>query len=72
MPAELQEAIEISHNTSVGPDETLYEFLKHLPKNSLDYILTIFLLLFFFLFYQDCDFKQTSLFVKGVSSWCNG
>ena len=41
-PAELEEAIETSHDTANGPDEIHYEFLKHLPKNSLDYLLTIF------------------------------
>ena len=41
-PAELQEAIETSHNTAVVPDEIHYQFLKHLPKNSIDYLLKIF------------------------------
>ena len=41
-PAELQETIKKSHNTTVGPDEIHYQFLKHLPKKSLDYLLTIF------------------------------
>ena len=41
-PAELKEAIKTSHNTAVGPNEIHYLFLKHLPKNSLDYLLTIF------------------------------
>ena len=31
-PAELQEAIETSHNTAVSPDEIHYDFLKHLRK----------------------------------------
>ena len=39
--AKLQEAIETLHNTAVGPDEIHYDFLKHLPKNSLDYLPTI-------------------------------
>ena len=42
IPAELQAAIETLHNTAVGPDEIPYEFLKHLPQNWLDYLLTIF------------------------------
>ena len=41
-PAELQETIETSYNMAVGPDEIHYDFLKHLPKNSLDYLLTIY------------------------------
>ena len=41
-PAELKEAIKTSHNTAVGPNEIHYQFLKHLPKNLLDYLLTIF------------------------------
>ena len=32
-PAELKEAIQRSHNTTVSPDEIHYNFLKHLPKN---------------------------------------
>ena len=43
-PAELQEAIETSHNPAIGPDEIHYQFLKHLPKNSLDYLLTILMM----------------------------
>ena len=39
---ELKEAIQTSHNTAIGPDEIHYEFLKHLPKKSLNYLLTIF------------------------------
>ena len=31
-----------SHNTAVGPDEILYEFLKQLPSCSLDFILQAF------------------------------
>ena len=38
---ELKDAIQTSHNTAIGPDEIHYEFLKHLPKKSLDYLLTI-------------------------------
>ena len=37
--AELKEAIQKSHNTSVGPDEIHNEFLKQLPRSSLDYLL---------------------------------
>ena len=37
--AELKEAIQKSHNTTVGPDEIHYEFLKQLPRRSLDYLL---------------------------------
>ena len=40
--AELKEAIQASHNTAFGPDEIHYEFLKHLTKNSLNYLLKIF------------------------------
>ena len=39
---ELKDAIQTSHNTVIGPDEIYYEFLKHLPKKSLDYLLIIF------------------------------
>ena len=39
---ELKDAIQTSHNTAIGPNEIHYEFLKHLPKKSLDYLLTIF------------------------------
>ena len=42
IPAELKETIKTSHNTTVSPDEIHYDFLKHLPKNSLDYLLTIY------------------------------
>ena len=41
-PAELKEAIQTSLNTAVGPDEIHSEFLKHLTKNSLNYLLKIF------------------------------
>ena len=37
--AELKEAIQKSHNITVGPDEIHYEFLKQLPRRSLDYLL---------------------------------
>ena len=37
--AELKEAIQKSHNTTDGPDEIHYEFLKQLPQRSLDYLL---------------------------------
>ena len=36
---ELKEAIQKSHNPTVGPDEIHYEFLKQLPWRSLDYLL---------------------------------
>ena len=36
--AELKEAIQKSHNTTVGPDEIHHEFLKQLPRRSLDYL----------------------------------
>ena len=36
---ELTEAIQRSHNTTVGPDEIHSEFLKQLPPKSLDYLL---------------------------------
>ena len=39
---ELKDAIQTSRNTAIGPDEIHYEFLKHSPKRSLDYLLTIF------------------------------
>ena len=41
-PAELQEAIETSQNTEIRPDEIHPDFLKHLPKTSLDYLLKIY------------------------------
>ena len=41
-PAELIEAIKTSHNTAVSPDQIHYDFLKYLPKNSLNYLLTIY------------------------------
>ena len=37
--AELKETIQKSHNTTVGPDEIHFEFLKQLPRRSLDYLL---------------------------------
>ena len=37
--AELKEAIQKSHNTTISPDEIHYEFLKQLPRRSLDYLL---------------------------------
>ena len=40
--AELKEAIQTSHNTAVGLGEIHNEFLKHLTKNSLNYLLKIF------------------------------
>ena len=41
-PAKFKETIQTSHNTAVGPDEIHYVFLKHLTKNSLNYLLKIF------------------------------
>ena len=40
--AELQKAIQTSHNIAIGSEEIHYHFLKHLPQNSLDYLRTIF------------------------------
>ena len=37
--AELKEAIQKSHNTTLGPDEIHYEFLKQLPRRSLNNLL---------------------------------
>ena len=40
--SELQEVIQKSHNTTVGPDDVHYKFLKHLPPKSLNYLLSAF------------------------------
>ena len=40
--AELNDSITKSHNTAVGPDEIHNEFLKHLPEESLRYLLNIY------------------------------
>ena len=40
--SELQEAIQKSHNTTVRPDDVYYEFLRHLPPKSLNYLLSAF------------------------------
>ena len=40
--SELTDCILKSHNTSVGPDEIHYEFLKQLPSCSLDFLLQAF------------------------------
>ena len=39
---ELKTSLRKSHNTTPGPDEIPYEFLKQLPKISLQYLLQIF------------------------------
>ena len=39
---ELKEAKQTSYNTTVGPDEIHYEFLKQLPPKSLDYLINRF------------------------------
>ena len=39
---ELKTSLRKSHNTTIGPDEIPYEFLKQLPKISLQYLLQIF------------------------------
>ena len=39
---ELKVAINKSHDTAVGPDEIHYQFLKKLPKPSLNYLLQIY------------------------------
>ena len=40
--AELEDAIKKSHDTAVGPDDIHYQFLKHLPEESLQLLLDIF------------------------------
>ena len=40
--SELQEAIQKSHNTTVGPDGVHYEFLRHLSPKSLNHLLSAF------------------------------
>ena len=39
---ELKDSIKKSHNTTVGPDEIHYEFIKKLPKTCLNLLLEIF------------------------------
>ena len=39
---ELKKSLRKSHNTTPGPDKISYEFLKQLPKISLQYLLQIF------------------------------
>ena len=38
--SELNEAIQKSHNTAIGPDEIHYEFLRQLLSKSLEWLLT--------------------------------
>ena len=38
----LKTSLRKSHNTTLGPDEIIYEFLKQLPKISFQYLLQIF------------------------------
>ena len=40
--SELEGAIQKSHNTTIGPDDIHYEFLRHLPPKSLNYLLSAF------------------------------
>ena len=40
---ELVEAIQLSHDSATGPDEFHYQMLKHLPDNSLETLLNIFI-----------------------------
>lgn len=39
---ELKESLNKSHDTAVGPDDIHYQFLKHLPDQSLELLLDIF------------------------------
>ena len=39
---ELKTSLRKSHNTTLEPDEIPYEFLKQLPKISLQYLLQMF------------------------------
>ena len=39
---ELRDALDKAHDTSAGPDEVHYQFLKHLPESSLTVLLKIF------------------------------
>ena len=39
---ELKESINKSHDTAVGPDDIHYQFLKHMPDDSLSVLLNIF------------------------------
>ena len=38
----MHDALQKAHNTSVGPDNIHYQFLKHLPHTSLNLLLDIF------------------------------
>ena len=40
--SELTDSIMKSHDTAVGPDEIHYQFLKHLPSISLEFLLQVF------------------------------
>jgi len=40
--SELREALDKAHDTSTGPDEIHYQFLKHLPESSLISLLKLF------------------------------
>ena len=40
--SELQEAIQKSHNTTIGPDDVHYKFLRHLSPKFLNYLLSAF------------------------------
>ena len=39
--SELTDSIMKSHDTAVGPDQIHYEFLKHLPSSSLEFLLQV-------------------------------
>ena len=39
--SELLDALHKSHDTAAGPDDIHYQFLKHLPDNSLETLLNI-------------------------------
>ena len=39
---ELVEAIQLSHDSTTGPDEIHYQMLKHLPDTSLETLLNVF------------------------------
>ena len=38
----MSEAIQKSHNTTVGPDDVHFKFLRHLPPKSLNYLISAF------------------------------
>ena len=38
----LDETIQLSHDSATGPDEIHYQMLKHLPDTSLEILLNIF------------------------------